>query len=335
MKKKFNYIILLLLIIGTVWIIVNNNDILKFPQIIAKINKLYFGVAMLCMVFNWIFGSILLKNISGLVNSKLKFKNALSINLIGEYYSCITPFSSGGQPAQVYYMLKENIPIGKSTSILMMKFVIYQTVITLYSIIMFLIRLDYISENLRKTLPFIYIGITVNMLVIVVIFMLFLNDGIVRNMLNLILKFINRFKNVNKYKNKLNEILDEYTISINKLKENICQTIKFSILAIFQVTCYFGITYFIYVAFGLKGKSVIDIISIQSLLYMAVSFVPTPGTIGASEGAFYIFFRFLFTNGLVVYAMILWRIISYYSSIVVGGLVAFLNHLGDLRKRVI
>ncbi|CAH2213163.1 hypothetical protein [Tepidibacter aestuarii] len=59
------------------------------------------------------------------------------------------------------------------------------------------------------------------------------------------------------------------------------------------------------------------------------------GNVGASEGAFYMFFSFLFTNGLVVYAMILWRIISYYSCIIVGGLVTLLVYLRDLTKKVI
>lgn len=335
MNKKLNYIILLLLIVGTGCVIANNNDISKFPDIISKINKLYFGLSMLCMILNWISGSLLLKNISGLLNSKLKLKKALSINLIGEYYSCITPFSSGGQPAQVYYMLKENIPIGKSTSILMMKFIIYQSVITIYSITMFIIRWDYVSTNLSKALPFICTGIIINGVVIIVIFMLFLNDNIVRNILNSILRFINKFKDMSKYERKINEILNEYTTSINKLKQDIFATIKLSIIAVFQATCYFGITYFVYISLGLKGTSAMDVIAIQSLLYMAVSFVPTPGTLGASEGAFHIFFSFLFTNGLVVYAMLLWRIVSYYSCIVVGGIVTLLVHLKDSTKKAI
>ncbi|WP_187296226.1 lysylphosphatidylglycerol synthase transmembrane domain-containing protein [Tepidibacter mesophilus] len=334
MKKKLNYMIVLSLIVATGWVIAYNNDISKFPHIISKINKLYFGMAMLCMVFNWIFGSLLLKNVSSMVNSKLKFTNALNINLIGEYYSCITPFSSGGQPAQVYYMHKENISVGKSTSILMMKFIIYQTVITMYSIIMFIARWNYISTNLGMALPFICTGIIINAVVIGVIFMLFLNDNIIKSILNLILQLISRFRDMSRYEKKINHILDEYTTSIDKLKEDIYTTIKLSIIAIFQGTCYFGITYFVYMALGLNQTSAINIIAIQSLLYMAVSFIPTPGTLGASEGAFHIFFSFLFTNGLVVYAMLLWRIISYYSCIVVGGLVTLLVHLKDSKKAI-
>jgi len=74
-------------------------------------------------------------------------------------------------------------------------------------------------------------------------------------------------------------------------------------------------------AFGHSEKTIIDLITMQSFLYLAVSFFPLPGAAGASEGGFYLFFSSFFTNAPVFIAMLIWRFVSYYCILIVGSLV--------------
>ena len=45
--------------------------------------------------------------------------------------------------------------------------------------------------------------------------------------------------------------------------------------------------------------------------------VPLPGAAGASEGSFYVFFSMFFTSATIKPATLLWRIITYYSVILI------------------
>lgn len=331
-KKKINYVVLFLLIIFTSWLIVANNDFSRLPYLLKKINKIYCAIAIGFMFLYLMVNSVVLMNISEMVHSKLNFRKSFKIIMIGQYYSAITPFSTGGQPAQIYYMTKDNISVGKATSILTIKLIIYQIVVTIYAITMFIFKWDYLVSHVSRALPFVVIGIFINFAGVIIILLLSFNEGIIKNIFGGILKILHKLKlirNIDKHKNNAEKHLEEYTISIKQLKNHKVMLIKLLLMTFIQLTFYFGITYFIYIALGLKGASIIDIIAMQSLLYMAVSFMPTPGTVGASEGGFHIFFRFLFPKALLIYAMLLWRIISYYLCIILGGLIIMFLHFKE------
>ncbi|MDD4088549.1 MAG: lysylphosphatidylglycerol synthase domain-containing protein, partial [Tissierellia bacterium] len=78
-----------------------------------------------------------------------------------------------------------------------------------------------------------------------------------------------------------------------------------------------------YKSFNLNESNIIDIICLQSFLYMAVSFIPTPGTAGASEIGFVLLLGHLFPSNIISTALLLWRGISFYFSLVFSGLFSF------------
>ena len=73
-------------------------------------------------------------------------KRAIRSAMIGQFFSAVTPGASGGQPMQVYAMAKQGVDSGTATSALVQKFLVYQTVLTLYSMIAILIRIDYFNS---------------------------------------------------------------------------------------------------------------------------------------------------------------------------------------------
>ena len=72
---------------------------------------------------------------------------------------------------------------------------------------------------------------------------------------------------------------------------------------------------------------------LQSLLYTAVAYFPLPGAAGASESGFYVIFSTFFSKGLVVAAMILWRIMTYYIILAVGSLIVVFDELAIMRRQ--
>ncbi len=142
---------------------------------------------------------------------------------------------------------------------------------------------------------------------------------------------IHLIKDVKKMMYKTENFILEYKESIGKLKENHWFTIKMFAITFIQLTVFFSTTFFIYKSFSLNKSNILDIICLQSFLYMAVSFVPTPGTAGASEVGFILLLGHLFPASIMSAAMLLWRGISYYFSLLFSGIFSFA--VTTLKKR--
>ncbi|MTI71137.1 MAG: flippase-like domain-containing protein [Firmicutes bacterium] len=339
MKKiAVNYIVVILLIIATIWIISSNNELSQMPNVIENAHKEYIIMGILSLVGFWITDASILNLLIKRVYSKINIFKALKFTMVGQYYSNITPFSSGGQPAQIYTMIKDNIPMGKATSIMICKFIIYQLVVTFYSIAMFIMKINFVFNNIKMALPFVILGIVLNFLGILIIFILFFNPKIIRKLTYLVFNFLHRIKLMKrpkKYEHRVDKHLEEYILSTEEIKNNLEVSFKIGLITIIQLTFRFSITYFVYLALGFTKASFIDILAIQSFLYMAVSFMPTPGTVGASEGGFYLIFKVFFTSNILAYAMLLWRGISYYLNLLVSGLVTLIDYILRKRKEVL
>ena len=67
--------------------------------------------------------------------------------MIGQFFNCVTPFSSGGQPMQAFYLMKRGMALSFASCSLMIKFIVYQFVLTIYSAItLFLCFKTFTSE---------------------------------------------------------------------------------------------------------------------------------------------------------------------------------------------
>ncbi len=334
--KKANRIFLLSVTLITFTIILKGYG--DFSKLMGQTNIRYLEMAMMMMVIDWLFDGFILNIITETVHGNISYFRSLRIAIIGQYYNAITPFSTGGQPVQVYLMSKDNISVTKGSTILFNKFIIYQMAVTFYSLTMLVSKIGFILNDAKAAIPFIAIGFLVNLVILVGIILLFYKPQWIRPIIVYCYKGLYKIKiikDLNKHIDKLDTTMEEYEQSLSKVKENRATSIKLFLLTLIQLTCYFSITYFVYMALGLEGASFLDIIAVQSLVYMAASYIPTPGTAGASEGGYYILFKPLFTKNFIGYALLLWRSISYYFRLIITGLVALIDTIIRNRKAVV
>ncbi|MBU5313060.1 flippase-like domain-containing protein [Tissierella carlieri] len=337
MKKAINYVILILLIGTTLWILIDSNDLSDLPSIIKNTNKIFLIISFLSLLLFWICDGYIIYKMKKILSVDTNFISSMKLSMIGQYYSSITPFATGGQPAQIYSLVNDGIPLGVATSLLINKFLIYQLVVTFYAIIMFVFKFKFLYDKSRVALSFIILGCFINFLGIVIVIGLFLNEKLIKNLLIKLFELGHKLKlvsDIDKAIEKLNNSLADYMDSIKIIKQNKISTMYLILITTLQLTFYFSITYFVYLAIGLKRISYLDIIAIQSLHYMAISFMPTPGTAGASEGGFYILFKTLFPNKILSYATLLWRIIDYYLRLLISGVVTLIDYIYQKRKKL-
>jgi len=282
--------------------------------------------AGVCIPIGWLLESITLHIISDKIGKvpDFKFKNAFQATMIGQLFNCITPFSSGGQPAQAYYMVKQGIPIGKSSCILLTKFIIYQSMLTIYCLFVLFLRLQFFIVKISGFTYLAILGFIVNLVVVLLLIGIGFFPNITENVLFHLANILYKLKII-KNKEETYSIIDmeigNFYEGFQFLKQNIFTMFITSIIVLFQLTTFFSISYFICLSLNASTIDYISVLSSAAFVLMISSFVPLPGASGGAEGSFYLFFGMFFnTAGAVTIAMLMWRMLTFYMPILVGVL---------------
>ena len=333
-KKQIirNIIILLLLILITFIFIFKNYGFINTIKIIMKTDIIYILLAIITMLLYIIFESINIKNIIKSLGNHIPIINAIKYTFIGFFFSGITPGGSGGQPMEIYYMKKDNIPVTSSTIALLIELISFHTI----TIICGLIGLIMNKQLMTKELIWIFIiGLVLKLIVLTIMIISLFFKNISQLLINLTIKILHKFKyiNLNKLEKNLNESLIKYHESSIYIKHHKRIIVKSLLTVFFQVIMSYTIPYFIYRSFGLNEFSYLKILSIQALLYVTTSSLPLPGTVGISENVFLKIYATVFTVTILPSAMILSRGINYYLFMLISIVIVILNSLPKNKKK--
>jgi uncharacterized protein (TIRG00374 family) len=125
-------------------------------------------------------------------------------------------------------------------------------------------------------------------------------------------------KDISKLETRINDNLDQFHDNMEIVKHSKRMMLKAVIYTIFQLTIIFVIPYFIYLSFGMSGASIENMIAGTAFVMMLTAFIPLPGAVGGAEGAFFVFFSLFFAANNIMAAILLWRLITFYSCIIFG-----------------
>jgi len=68
--------------------------------------------------------------------------------MAGQLYASITPLQTVAQPATYYVLENEGIDPASASSILVMRFIIHQTTMTIYSLIIIILKFNYFTSKI-------------------------------------------------------------------------------------------------------------------------------------------------------------------------------------------
>ena len=266
---------------------------------------------------------------------KVKLTSCLKYSFIGFFFSYITPSSSGGQPAQMYYMKKDGV--GFSSLIMLLVTIAYKSVLVILGLILLIFNFDAISEHGDRLAFLITLGFVLNIAFIAgLAFIVARPDWARRAGITILNKLtdwkIVKEKNHEKLVEKINRICDTYVIGSKYVKENAVTVAKVFVMTLMQRLCLFAVTWVIYKSYGLSGVSLYDIVTMQVMIAIAVEMLPLPGAAGVTEGSFMLVFGAIFGEGYVKPALLLSRGLTFYAVLIVGGIVTFIAHLKVMRS---
>lgn len=265
----------------------------------------------------------------------MKWGTAAKISLIGLFYSYITPSATGGQPMQSAYLRRDKVPVGVSTAVLIIKFFCFQCAFFVCSLASFIFMYPKLAAENPAIIPIIIIGLFINGGSIIFFPCLF-----VGKVLHTICRFakwlVNKFSFLQKHFNLLASI-DKFEADFISYKDNFREkrlSVLWGILlSIPQFILQMSVIYFVFRAFGYHTISYFEVLAVQSLLQVSVSFMPMPGASGAQEIGFSGFFKNYFINNDLYAAVMVWRFFTYYVVVIAGAVLVVVDQLLYRRKR--
>ena len=265
---------------------------------------------------------------------KLSMATCLKISLIGLYYCYITPSATGGQPMQAAYLRREKVPVGISTAVLFMKFFCFQCAFFTCALISFLCMYPKLTAENLTLIPFIILGLIINGGSIIFFPSLFIPpvlNTLCRTAKWLIrrLRFLERF-HLNDAVDKFQKDFSSYT---DNFREKWGSLVIGVLLSVPQFILQMSVIYFVFLSFGYRSVSYLEVLAVQSLLQVSVSFMPMPGASGAQEIGFSAFFQSYFVRDDLYAAVMVWRFFTYYLVVIAGALLVVLDQLWYSRKK--
>ncbi len=331
-KTLLNIALFLLLIILTFWLILKDQNTEEIMLAVDKAKKQYLLIGMIAMTIFISCEAINVRRILKGLGEKTTFLKNLKYALIGFFFSAITPAATGGQPMEIYYMHKDGISVANSTLALLVQLMSLQIVNLSVGITSVLFNYEVINNGGLVLLAI--IGIILNsgalVLLIIGIFSRRLSKGLI-NIAVKILKFF-RKKNIEELQEKMESELTKYQEDSEYIKKNKRVIIKSVLTTLVQMLVYYTVPFFVYKAYGLNEHCIIRIMSLQALLYTTVSGIPSPGSVGVSEGGFLGIFRNVFPETLINSAMILNRVINFYLLVTVSAVIVIICTLKDKKQ---
>lgn len=258
------------------------------------------------------------------------YLNALKVSFTGLFWSAVTPSSTGGQPMQIYLLHSMNVEIGYATSRLMQKFLVYQVVLTLISIISVILNFGYIltNDNIVFITVMLVFGFVSQLAVTLVIVMFSFSPNISRKFIMFFAKVLGKIKIVKNLDSKISDI-DKQLDTFHSSNKNIYKKPKIFIPAVIltfvQFIAMFLVPYFIYLSFGLTDIGPVQIATSQAFVNLMSGMIPIPGASGAAELGYTAFFGAIFVGGTLKSSALIWRVINYYGVIFATAPFAYLT----------
>lgn len=292
-----------------------------------------FIVALLLDIFKYVL-MIRRLNKRDAITRRDAWKLAWRVVLLGRYYDNITPAAVGGQPFQIYYMHKNGrLPSGLATTIPLFGMISLQIGFMMIALTAFL------TSDMMETNPTLmslaWVGLAFYAFWPVMVFMATFLPKLTTRIIKLVVRFLARIriiKNRNEALKKVEHEVKEYVGAVKMIlkKPGLFGTVI--LISVVYNILVASIPWFVLTAFG-GDVDYLWCAMLTVAVKAAVYFVPTPGNSGAAEGTFYVVFSALST-GYVFWAMLVWRMLSYYIYIIMGPITYFFIHLDKKRGKM-
>ena len=324
LKSKFNVLILVAITILVLYFSLKD-DFSNIVNQIMNINVWLLIVAFLMVIIYWLLRSKAVSIFTKKFSPKTTYWSSFQMMLRTQFFNAVTPFATGGQPYQVYHLIKDGLSASVSTSVIIQNFIVYQIAMVFLGMIAVICNQVFGVFDGNSLLKYLVtLGFIINTFVIIILFIVAFSRKMNKKLIHLGITILTKLKLVKDKEKKLKE-WDEYINNFHKSAKILLEN-KFdfflTILCNFvALSCLYSIPYVLLCATGDFASFSLPVAIMTSAYVMLIgSFVPIPGGSGGLEYGFVSFYGTFITGSKLMAIMLLWRFVTYYFGMIVGAI---------------
>ncbi|WP_054706623.1 lysylphosphatidylglycerol synthase transmembrane domain-containing protein [Bacillus sp. JCM 19041] len=333
MGKNWIWQLAIVLLIGAAFILflARGVDITLLGTGLKQANLLWLALAAIILFCTWLLEACALSALT----VALPFRTSFHTTMVGQLFNQITPMASGGQPAQLYMLTKRGMDGGRATSILLMKFLVFQIMLVLSFSVILLFGYPTLAQALPNMKMFILIGYAIHASIIAILILVMWNIRLATFLAHVCLKPVRlvSLEKANAWSEKLDQAMIHYHQQSHRLAKNNKQLFFASLFTCLQLLLFFSIPYFIIQAFHIENVSLFISTAYHAFVMMFASVIPTPGGSGAAEYTFSQLFNSVMSAEMLVLCLFFWRLLTAYVPVFVGLLIGGFIGKKHLRKK--
>ena len=275
------------------------------------------------------------------VTGKFRVGAAAKTNFLGKYYDAVTPFATGGQPMQIYYLNTKGVSGGNSTAIVMIK---YFSGIICWVFLGAALMIWGTAKGILAGVPqgklltvAGWIGIAINLVLPVFVTLCLILPKVMYKLTRGVVKLgakMKIVKDVDRAIERAFKVVNDFRNSFKLMATSPVKLIALMLLNAVEAFLTFAVPFFVMKAFSspVDGK-IITVMALNAFAIFGVSFVPTPGNTGVVESLGSLAFS-VATGSVTVWAVLFWRLAVFYIYIIIGlGISVFDMVLKNIRKK--
>lgn len=338
-KKKYGWVgsvLLLALIAFGIYIMVQlamtigEGEIQSLDSIIQNANWTFVAIAVGMLLLAIVADSLKYAVITDTVIGKANLLTSTKVAMLGRYYDNITPFASGGQPMQIYYLHKKGYSAGQSTAIVFIKYFVNMLCWMFICILLMATQSgalnQYVTNEATRKLFLVagWIGVAVNSAVPVMIILFVIFPRMTTKVVSACIWLLNKMrivKDKEKTMNKARRAVDEFCLAFKIMSQNPWKFFLLICLCILEPLISMSLPYVVMVALGgttdISWVTLLAVMTLNVYATMSVAIIPTPGNSGFAENAVLLAFANI-ASTVAFWVVFVWRFFTYYIYILIG-----------------
>ncbi len=347
-KRKYGWvgIILLLAVIGLgIFLMFKITEILpgggikEIGPVIANMDYRYLIVSVALAILIPVLVMVEYSLVNHALTRKVNPKAIAKTTFVGKYYDFITPFSTGGQPMQIYTLHKHGYDGATSSAIILIRYsvnIICWLLVGLVLMIGGFSVLNTIADGTSKTFLLVagIIGICINLLLPLSVLTFVLFPKFANGSTKLFIKIgakLHIVKDPVKSYEKAYKTVHDFRMCFRTISKKPIHFILLILVSIIEYCVTFALPFFVIMSLKqVPWNNLWDVSVLNVFSTFAVSFIPTPGNAGGMEISSALAFQAVAAE-VSVYAVLVWRFFTYYIYIIIGILIS----VYDVIKRTI
>ena len=259
-----------------------------------------------------------------IANNKEKFTllEAIKHNWITQFFNGITPFSTGGQPLEVYMLTEHDFSVTKATNQTIQSFIFYQLALVICGTAAVIYNFFFhIFPKVKLLQKLVLLGFAINIGVVIVLLLISYSKIMMKKTSKIIIYLSKKLK-LKTSEEEIKKKIEDFYNGFQELKKRKNLLVMGISLNIASLLCLYMVPLWVFYSMGIFNSiTAINTITASAYVYVIGAFVPIPGASGGIEYGFTQFFGNFINSTQLAAVLLTWRFITYYMGIIIGAIL--------------